>query len=210
MFAMNTLNSNDITFKSRNLDNDLVEIIKDFKTGTAYRVNEKLREVNKLPLTSEEKAIVVGFPLLPKKVLLRDTYVYRGVGESCDFSPLKSIIPGEMFIEKGFTSVSPFRHVAKTFRYSMGVLEKILLPMGTEVIDIDSLLKANTSKLPTEVAQTVKVQPKHEWVLLPGASYKVLDYSDKKTYFYVSDGLKKYKMSDGGIGMFNLLLINSK
>lgn len=196
--------------KAAELPQNLLQALKNYKGSHSYTVNEKLRGVCHEPLTSEERDIVELFPQAPMVTLPEDKFVFRGVGISHDFNPLEALKPGEIFTEKGFTSISKFKATAKLFRYSSGIMEKILLPKGTKFIDIDAVLKANLNrlyKLDDMFASAVENIHKHEWILLPNKKFEVLDYSPVKTYNYFtdSDGIT-HKFDDGGRGIFNLAL----
>lgn len=207
------IKDNNIAFKSRcSLEPNVVESIKAFKSGAVYKINEKLRGINIEPLASEEEKLINDLTLLPRKVLSKDTYVYRGVGDSYNFDPVETLKgfmhSGQPFEEKGFTSTSPIMSVAKKFQYARGVLERILLPKGTEVVNIDSLLLQNIYKLSDEdfINITTRLKrPRHEWVLLPNAKYNITSFSDKNKYVYwVDSNGKRHKFIDNCIGIFDL------
>ncbi len=194
-----------VTFKSKLLSKEAVDAIKDFKLGRVYEINEKLRGLKPESLTLAEQEIISQLSLLPQKILSKDTYVYRGVCRKYNFNPFDTLKVGTIFLEKGFTSLAPLKRVAKLFRHGDGILEKILLPKGTKVLDIDSLLKRNASQLPDDIARIVKRQAKHEWVLMPNSNYKVIDFVKKATYRHWTDlEGKKYQIFDGGKGTCEL------
>lgn len=188
-----------INLKTRTLPQNLVDVLADFKGSGAFRVNEKLRGIVKEPLTKSERAIVEGFQVLPRETLQEDAFVYRGVMDSYDFLPLEALKPGAVFSEKGFTSVSPFDVTALLFKGLRGILERIRLPQGTKVIDIDSLLEANRPELLS------KAHPKHELVLLPNQNFRVLDFSDSD--YIDSESITHSLRENGHLGLFNMELL---
>jgi len=165
------------------LTKQAVESMKHFKDGGAYKINRKLRGLDKRSLTAAEKKIIADMESLPKRVLRKDTFVYRGIGTSFDFDPVSSLKVGKPFLEKGFSSVSTIKDVAELFQYGCGVLAKILLPKGSEVVDIDALLTKNGRKLPEDFLERTRLKghPRHEWVLMPNAEYKVMHFAENDT-----------------------------
>lgn len=189
---------------------DLLKALSDYKNGFYYFVNRKLRGTDTNAFSAEEQAIIDLFPKAPSARLTQDTFVYRGLGANCEFNPLETYRAGEIYTEKGFTSTTPIFNNAKDYMASNGILQKILLPKGTKIIDIDTLLKVNLERLELFqpfLSNNLKKRKEHEWILLPNKNFKVLDYSPIKTYSHFTDskGVTQ-EIDDGCKGIFNLVL----
>ena len=192
------------------ISQDLLRALRNYKCADYYFVNRKLRGVDSEAFTDKERAIINLLPHAPRARLTQDVFVYRGVGANCEFNSLDEFKPGEIYTEKGFTSTSPILDNVKGYMARNGILQKILLPKGTKVIDIDTLLKANLERLKMfdpHTAKSLEKGKENEWILLPNKNFKVLNYSPTKTYshFTDSDGVK-HEIDDGCKGVFNLVL----
>lgn len=192
------------------ISQNLLQALRDYKCGTYYEVNTKLRGIDTEQFSDREKAIIDLFPKAPEARLTKDIFVYRGVDNNCVFNSLDTFKPGEIYTEKGFTSTSPNFDSAKNYIHGNGILQKIFLPKGTKFIDIDTLLKANLERLEMIdpfTASSLNKRKEHEWILLPNKKFKVLGYSPNKTHthFTDSDGVV-HEIDDGVHGIFNFVL----
>lgn len=95
------LNSkNNIEFKSKLiLEKNIVESMKDYKSGAVYLLNRKLRGLSQEGLTLKDIEILNNMKLIPRKIINSDAFVYRGVcaNEALENVPLKI---GESFLDK--------------------------------------------------------------------------------------------------------------
>lgn len=180
------------------ISQDLLKALRGYKCGDYYFVNRKLRGLVTKDFTDDERAIIDLLPNAPQARLTEDVFVYRGLGHNPEFNALDEFKPGEIYTEKGFTSTSPILKNVKGYLARKGILQKILLPKGTKVIDIDTLLKANLERLEmidSFTAKSLQKEKEHEWILLPNNKFKVLDYSPVTQ-----------ENEDGCQGVFNLVL----
>lgn len=177
----------------------------EFKQGEAcYEANATLRGLKNSPLSTKAEGILLHLPSLPLTTLQEDTFFYRGLSSKPEFDPLQELRCGERFKEFGFTSLTPIEGVAKLYRYYKGVIMRILLPKGTQVIDINSLVKSNLELLPPKLANELTRQQlkQPELVLLPNANFRVSEYSGM-TFFNEPEATTPH------LGRFEITLVQS-
>jgi len=208
MILSNFNNTQKICFKGKatGVSQSIIDALLQYK-GNPYDLNLKLRGADKARLTRIEKQIKDGILQAPREILKEDTFVYRGIGDTWSFEPLTDLKVGEIYQDKGFASVSPFERVAKQFRYSVGVIAKIFLPKGSEVINIDSVLLNNYDKLPNykkEFYDSVQ-NPNFELLLLPNSKFHVKSYSNKGSIFDPDKHINGYDQQSHGTFEFDYL-----
>jgi|GEM_PF-2968249 len=208
LYCVNNPQQTSFKGKEAKISDEVLNALIIYKDGF-FEINNKLRGVRKDKLTPEEEKYIKGVLAAPKRTLNEDTFVFRGIGDTYCFNPLKMLKVGEIFHEKGFTALSPLERIAKEFRFSVGVIAKILMPKGSKYIDVDSLLIENIDRLPEYHRQFYKIaeNPCHEWILPPETDYYVKSYSNKGSIFDPAMENCSEKKDPQNLGKFDFIYI---
>lgn len=178
-----------------------IHALNQYKDGDfASKLNAKLRGLLDEPFTKDELIVLEELPKAPKKVLKQNTYVYRGVCCSPTFNPQEVFIPGTTYIEKGILSLSPQFSTAVAFRHRKGAILHILMPKGSEFIDIDDILKTHHYILPKNDAIRSRRERKHELLALQGAMLDTVEFTKRESYEPYRDLKGKFFLRLLGIG----------